>query len=46
MAGNEPAAEAARRRRGVFRTVTVLVVIVFGLYGWFIFKGVSGALQQ
>lgn len=45
MAGPEPSDEA-RRRRGVFRTVAVLVVIVVGLYGWFILKGVTGALQQ
>jgi hypothetical protein len=38
--------ESEARRRGVRRTVAVLVVIVIGLYGWFIFKGVSGALQQ
>lgn len=46
MAGSEPTTEEARRRRGVLRTVWILAVIVLGLYGWFILKGVSGALQQ
>ena len=46
MAEDETGSSDVRRKRGVRRTVLTLVVIVLGLYGWFILKGVTGALQQ
>jgi hypothetical protein len=46
MAADEAPDHDARQKRGVRRTVLTLVVIALGLYGWFILKGVTGALQQ
>jgi|JI81BgreenRNA_FD_contig_111_125952_length_2049_multi_2_in_0_out_0_2 hypothetical protein len=46
MSDLEPISAEARRRRGVLRTTWILIAIVLGLYGWFIMKGISGALQQ